>query len=309
MLIDDLLERNRTFVQGRRPQPLPAAESVSLAIVACFDPRLDALLRPALGLRDGEGFMLRTAGAVLAPGSHTLRSLAVAVYLFEVEQVLIVGHSHCRMASFPTAQLIDGFRRRGVSRDAFGDDDLRAWAGAIATPRDGVLATASAIAGAPFLPRDLKVAGAVLDDTSGALEMILRPGAPLPGQAPGSTREPSDAGPEAPAPVPPIPSAALHPALGELRLIAERLAASGKIDDLRRLRSAVKTEVYPLTKLALLRRFVQRATADSPEVQKAFALLQSQVEGAGHELAAKTLGELFGSLLHPGGGPTDSRRK
>jgi hypothetical protein len=47
MLIEDILKRNRAFVDGRTPKPLPPAEAVSLAIVACYDPRLDPLLRPA----------------------------------------------------------------------------------------------------------------------------------------------------------------------------------------------------------------------------------------------------------------------
>ncbi len=303
MTIDDLLERNRAFAAGRTPQPLPAAEAVSLAIVACFDPRLDPLLRPALGLGEGEGFMLRTAGAVIAPGSQTLRNLALAVYLFEVDLVLIVGHSSCRMASFPTGELIDGFRRRGVSREAFGTGDLRHWAGAIATPRDGVQASAAAIAAAPFLPSDLAVCGAVLDDASGALELILRPGEPLP-SAPDGVRDVADNRHQ-----PPVPVEALHPALGELRQIVERLATAGKVDDLRRLQGAVKTEVYPQGKLALLRRFVQRAAADSPEVQAAFTLLQSQLEGAGHDLAARTFSHLFGPLLRPGSGQTGARRQ
>ena len=329
MLIEDLLERNRKFVRGRAPEPLPAAEPVALAIVACFDPRLDPLLRPALGLADGEGFMLRTAGAVLAPGSHALRSLAVAAYLFEVEQVLVVGHTSCKMADFPTGDLIDGFRRRGVSRQAFGDGDLRSWAGATASPRAGVLGTAAAIVEAPFLPPDLEVAGAVLDDATGALEMVLRPGDPLPGQAPAGTREPAAApaaaripesggeqpaaapadeaagapAPAAPAPpdeVPPVPAEALHPTLGDLRQAVLELATSGRVDDLRRLRQAVDTEVYPQTKRALIRRFVQRAAAESPEIGQAFALLERQMKGADFRLAAKTLGDLFGPLL--GGG-------
>ncbi len=326
MLIDDLLKRNRAFVKGRAPKPLPAAETVSLAIVACFDPRLDALLRPALGLGEGEGFIIRTAGAVVAAGSHTLRNLALAVYLFEVEQVLIVGHTSCRMASFPTGQLIDAFRRRGVSREAFGDGDLRTWSGAISSPRDGVLASAAAIASAPFLPPDLAVGGAVLDDASGALKLILRPGDPLPGAVPDRVRDPdperrpappaaaeAPAG-DAPTSPPAIPAApgkqgirpgalAPHPSLGQLRQTVQQLAANVGVDDLRRLRRAVKTEVYPLNKLALLQRFFQRAAADSPEVQEAFALLQSQVEGAGHDLAARTLSDLFGPLVRrPGGG-------
>lgn len=182
MDLDELLQRNRAFVAGRTATPLPAAEAIPLAVVACYDPRLDPLLRPALGLAPSEGFMIRTAGALVTPDSLTLRSLAVAVYLFEVEEVLVVGHSSCRMAQFSTGAFIDAFRRRGVHREAFGDRDLRDWAGAVATPRDGVLASAAAIAGSPFLPKDLTITGVVLDDTTGRLEVVLKPGDPVPGR-------------------------------------------------------------------------------------------------------------------------------
>ncbi len=335
-LIDDLLKRNEAYVSGRAPQPWPEAGTVSLAVVACFDPRLDPMLRPALGLGEGEGFMLRTAGAVVAPDSHLLRALAVAVYLFEVEQVLIVGHSSCKMASFPTDDFIAAFRRRGVGREAFGDGDLRRWAGAIATPRDGVLATAAAILDAPFLPPDLAVAGAVLDDGKGRLEMILRPGEPLPGRirkpaeeaasvvgeparepAPTAEAPPADAGAppvplDASAPdlgelglaieqmmasgAPPNSVETLHPTLGQLYQAVERLAASGAGDDLRRLQKAVDTEVYPMHKLRLIQRFVQR-TARSPELGEAFSLVERLVKNADYHLAARALADLFGPLL------------
>ncbi|MCP3961774.1 MAG: carbonic anhydrase [bacterium] len=310
MLIDDLLKRNAAFVEGRAARPLPRAEQVPLAVVACYDPRLDALLRPALGLAEGEGFMLRTAGAAVPPTSHLLRSLAVAVYLFEVEEVVIVGHSSCRMASFPTDDFISAFRRRGVGRETFGAGDLRRWAGAIATPREGVLATAAAITGAPFLPPDLAIAGAVLDDESGRLEVILRPGEPLPDHLPVPAGGPGDAGGETPtrepAPPavppaapgsPPLPSEALHPAFTALRATVERLTEGGAPDGLDSLRRALAAEGHPLRKLALLRRFVQRTAAESPEIADAFAVLKRQVSGAGHDLAAKTLTDLFGPLL------------
>ena len=82
MWIDDLLERNGEFVQGRAARPLPRVEAVPLAVVACYDPRLDSLLRPALGLAEGDGFMLRTAGAALLKRQVTGASHDLAAKTF-----------------------------------------------------------------------------------------------------------------------------------------------------------------------------------------------------------------------------------
>src|SRR5688572_7045242 len=170
MFLDDIFERNRGWVRGRKPQPLPPVSTMRLAVVGCYDPRLDPLLLPALGLEPGDAFLLRSAGALLQPHSTSMRSLGLAIYMFGVTEVLIVGHAACRMAMFDSAAFIEEFRRRGVPRDAFGDESLRTWAGAIASPRQGVLQSVAAVRSAPFVPKDVRVAGVVLDEATGALE-------------------------------------------------------------------------------------------------------------------------------------------
>ncbi|MEM9594545.1 MAG: carbonic anhydrase [Acidobacteriota bacterium] len=178
MFLDELLEKNDTWSSSREAKPLPAAEPMALAVVTCFDPRLDPLLRPSLGLGPREGFFVRTGGALLQPDSPLLRALTVAVYLFEIPRVLVLGHSSCKMASFETSSFVDTFRRRGVAREAFGDGDLRTWAGAIATPRDGVLRSMDVLRSSPALPRDLEIAGALLDDRTGRIEGVCGQGTP-----------------------------------------------------------------------------------------------------------------------------------
>ncbi len=175
MLLDRILERNREYARGREVRPLPPPEVVRLALVACYDPRLDALLLPALGLGPGEAIVLRTAGAALGPDGPAMRSLALGVFLFGVTDVVVLGHTSCRMARFDTSEFIESFRGRGVPREAFGSEDLRQWAGAIPDPKRGVAWTVEAIRSAPFLPRDLAVSGLVLDDANGALETVVGP--------------------------------------------------------------------------------------------------------------------------------------
>jgi hypothetical protein len=153
-----------------------------------------------------------------------MRSLGLAIFMFGVTDVLIVGHAACRMAQFDTAAFIEEFRRRGVAREAFGDESLRTWAGAIASPRQGVLSSVAAVREAPFVPRDVRVAGVVLDEESGALEVIVRPDQPVEGAgatiatsgatrtASTSAREPPiDAAAGAVPPVPPAPAAKAPP--------------------------------------------------------------------------------------------------
>jgi carbonic anhydrase len=216
VFLDQILERNRAFVAGRQARPLPPPERMRLAVVACYDPRLDPLLLPALGLSPGDAFLLRTAGALVQPGSGSLRSLGLAVFMFGVTEVLIVGHAACRMAAFDSAWFIDAFRGRGVPREAFGPDDLRTWAGAIPSPRQGVLLSAANVAAAPFLPRDVSVAGAVLDEATGALQPVLSPGeipAATAGVAPAPEAPPApEAAREAPRPAVSHPGTAPQPA-------------------------------------------------------------------------------------------------
>jgi len=307
MFPDEILERNRAYVEQRTPEPLPAVEAVGLAIVTCFDPRLDPLLRPALGLREDEGFFLRTAGAMLFPDDRTLRSLAVAVYLLEIRQILIVGHTSCRMASFSTSSFIDAFRRRGVAREAFGDGDLRRWAGAIPSPRRGVLATAAAIADAPFLPAEMTIAGAVLDDTTGRLELVLRPD-----QRPAAEAVAADAAatalaaeePAATEEIPPPPPAAveqdaarrsgLEESLAAVRSSLWQLAArAGKGAELGRLREALAAEDHPHRQLALIEEFAARAATDTRDLVLALGQLKREAAGVRKELSLRNIAQLF----------------
>jgi len=277
---DDLLERNLDFAAGRDARPLPPVEAIPLAVVACYDPRLDPLLEPALGVREGQIFLFRAAGAVVRPDTGLLRSLAMAVYMFDVRQVLVLGHSSCRMAQFTTSQFIDTFRARGVRRDAFGDGDLRAWAGAVPSPRDGVLGSVAAIAEAPFLPSDLEIAGAILDDASGEIELVVRPGEQAavrnPETAPEDAPSEDEGAPEAPAAVvvPPPPSPApppgTQPTFEALRSVVEILTSDPGLRAARdELVRALRSERHPLRQLAHLQAFVKKGAGDTHQVRAA----------------------------------------
>lgn len=322
MLFEAILERNRAFAAGRAAEPLPPPAQIGLAVVACLDPRLDGLLRPALGLEPGRALLIRTPGAGVRPESGALRSLGVAAYLLGLTEVVVVGHTSCRMASFDTATFIDTFRRRGVPREAFGSEDLRIWAGAIPDPKRGVLASVAAVAEAPFLPRDLRVGGLLLDDATGALEVVLRPGEALPAGAavqpapeaaapekPSAERRAAEDRPAGSQARPPLAAAATSvtaaapPAAKDAMLEAARsalrsLAATREwSDEIRRLRSELQRTRNPLARLALLEKFIGRAAARSQEVSDTLRRLKREGVGAGSRLGQGGLLELFSRAL------------
>ena len=293
MHLEEILRRNRNYRQARPPRPLPPPQSESLAVIACYDPRLDGMLRPALGLGESEGLLLRTPGALLGRQGEPLRYLVLAVYLFGVTEVIVLGHSSCRMAAFDTAAFIEAFRRRGVPRQAFGDGDLRSWAGAIPNPRQGVQESLAAISGSPLLPRDLSVAGLLLDDTTGAVELVVRPGEPLsnasppPGEA--ATSEPdahtSPAPPGGPGAQASTTRTSMSPEgiaslVESLQKLIGTLESTGRwSEEIRQLRQELERERNPFARFRLLERFLESAARDSRDVAAAFERLKREALG------------------------------
>jgi len=338
MQLDEILERNQEFVRGRTPRPLPPAAAVPLAVVGCYDPRLDDLLRPALGVGPGEAILLRAAGARLAPGGDPLRSLGLAAFLFGIAEIVVVGHTSCRMAMFDVNAFIEAFRRRGLTRDAFGPEDLRAWAGAIASPRAGVLESVAAIHSAPFMPKDIAVSGLILNDETGALEVVVRPGevvvaatpAPAMPEGPVSSAAPAvepaavaparrDAAPAAPAPSAPAraaePDAPLAPRFDDRQInspeVRELLGSLGEMlqhiqwkgrwqGEVQTLRQELSRTANPFKRLQLLEDFYRRAAVESREVAAAYQELRRRAAGVKAAATPQTLSDILRVLT--GGG-------
>jgi len=322
MALAEILERNRAFLAGRASKPLPPPESIHQLILACYDPRLDQLLHDALGLDHGDEFLVRSAGAVVTPSGDPLRSIALAVYLFDVKAIAVVGHTSCRMAAFETSAFIDLFRRRGVRREAFGHEDLRAWAGAIAGPARGVQASVAVLRGASCLPRDLEVGGLVLDDATGALEVVVRPDevvsapqevVPLQAEPAPHAREAARDASEPRAPEPQVPQArpagaskpeATHQGQAAAADLAKLVASAASLVqvieahstwryEIRRLRAELHAERNPLSRVRLIDGFVRKAVTDSREVAAALERLKRDAQGAKIQLDEALLMELL----------------
>ena len=91
----DVLAANVRHAETFRRPPMEGMAARGLALLTCMDSRIDPL--GMLGLQRGDAKILRNAGARVT--DDVLRTLVLARYLLNVDRVMIVAHTRCRMAS------------------------------------------------------------------------------------------------------------------------------------------------------------------------------------------------------------------
>lgn len=183
-MLDEVLAANREFLT--RPAPSWAAHYPRrhAAVITCMDTRLVGLLEPALGIARGEVVELRVAGATLPEGealeSDVLRSLVGAIYLLDVQEVLVIGHLRCGMSQVDGQAVASRMQARGVdpaahvAYQAGGAEGLARWMGGFTDVHANVARVATTIRAHPYIPRSVPVHALVIDPDTGALELVAR---------------------------------------------------------------------------------------------------------------------------------------
>ena len=221
-ILEAIRANNEAFLKNQKP---PASCSASLAVLTCIDPRITPFLHSALGLSFSEVVWIRNAGNIVRdPLGDPLRSLAMAVFLKGATEILVLGHSDCRLEQLEANALLEALAAKGVQRQSLGPIDLRQWVGTFHDARKNVHAAVEQIRACPFLPASLPVHGMIMDTMTGALETLangyesllrpaLLPRAGTPPFYPGSSSTagppPEAAAPSSSAP-PPRPATAVR---------------------------------------------------------------------------------------------------
>jgi carbonic anhydrase len=186
-LLRQIGEANKSFLAGS-PRFLDA-DGDPFVVVACIDPRLTGFLEPALGLPRNRAAVIRTAGNQLSERTlDALRSIAVALYVKHAREIVIVGHTDCSMAAFSATEVSDSFRKAGIPRSAFGNEDLRAWFGAYASIRDNLTGSIGYLRKSGLVPPDIRIHGVILDTNQGSIEVVVDGNLASEGTAPPATQ-------------------------------------------------------------------------------------------------------------------------
>ena len=155
----DLFAANNEFTKNFEPHKLTGRALKGLAIVTCMDSRIEPL--KIVGMKAGDAKILRNAGARVT--EDVLRTLILATHLLNVNRVLVMPHTDCRMAQGEEAaihKLID--EKYGVNTSSLEFKTTSDQLGALASDINRVRSY-------PLLREGVVVAGAIYDVKTGKI--------------------------------------------------------------------------------------------------------------------------------------------
>jgi carbonic anhydrase len=180
-LLNEILEHNKKFIENREYEKYTTDKfpNKRLVIVSCMDTRLVELLPKAMDFGNGDVKIVKTAGAIVShPFGSIMRSILVAVYELGADEVCIVGHYDCGMASLKAENTIQKMKERGVSEENldllhYSGVDFEKFLHGFDCVEDSVKHSVSMVHNHPLMPKDVQVHGLVIDPKSGRLDVIV----------------------------------------------------------------------------------------------------------------------------------------
>ena len=176
-MIDEMLRHNEEFVacEGYKPHITSKYPDKKIAIVTCMDTRLVTLLPAALGIKNGDVKMIKNAGGVITdPWDSTVRSLLVAIYELGVKEIMVIGHTQCGVQGMNAEEMIHLMEQRGIEKETIRlvkncGIDLEKWFKGFEESEQSVRDSVELVRNHPFIPKDVKVSGYIMDSTTGKL--------------------------------------------------------------------------------------------------------------------------------------------
>jgi carbonic anhydrase len=179
--IDEILKFNRQFVENKEYEKYLTTKfpNKKLVIVTCMDTRLTELLPKAMNLRNGDAKVIKNAGAIItAPFGNIMRSILVALYELDAEEVMIIGHRDCGMTGINPEQVVDHMTDRGVSDEVIrtlrnSGINLNRWLQGFDNVEESVENSVDIVRNHPLLPAGTPVHGLIITPDTGLLELVV----------------------------------------------------------------------------------------------------------------------------------------
>ncbi len=174
-MLDALSAANAAHVAGDGAARAALPGEMLPFVITCMDPRLVGRVIPALGLQATPPPQAKFAGAVIRAGDVAGARSVLAAAIFNVaSEVLVIGHTDCRMGRTTANEIRSGVARLGIPGGAFGGEDPAAWLGAFASERSSVLASVAALRADPRVPAAMPIHGLLFHLESGSIEVLVR---------------------------------------------------------------------------------------------------------------------------------------
>lgn len=179
-LLADILSYNRYFVEQELYKEYTTTKfpDKKMVILTCMDTRLIELLLKAMNVKNGDVKVIKNAGAILShPFGSIMRSLLVAVYELQAEEVFVIGHYDCGMSGLDSEKIISEMKKRGISEETIdvlnrSGIRLNSWLKGFRSVEESVTHSVRMIREHPLMDKSVPVHGLVIDPDTGKLDLL-----------------------------------------------------------------------------------------------------------------------------------------
>lgn len=178
--LNEILRFNKEFVENKQYEPYKTSKfpDKKILILTCMDTRLIELLPKAMNLRNGDAKIIKSAGAMVAhPFGGIMRSILVAVYELQADEVYVIGHYDCGMSTVDPYLMVDHMIEKGISEEIiksikYSGIDLIEWLRGFGDVEKNVLNSVDIIRNHPLFPKNTPVHGLVMNPETGKLDLL-----------------------------------------------------------------------------------------------------------------------------------------
>ncbi|AOC92186.1 carbonic anhydrase [Bacillus sp. L381] len=180
-LLNDIMKFNEQFTKQKEYEKYQTSKfpDKKMAILSCMDTRLVELLPHAMNMRNGDVKIIKSAGALVAhPFGSIMRSLLVAVYELNADEVCVIGHHDCGMSKINSEDMLGKIIDRGIPKERIdmlkhSGVDLDQWLKSFDSVEESVTDSVNVIKHHPLFPDNVPVHGLVIDPETGKLDLVI----------------------------------------------------------------------------------------------------------------------------------------
>jgi len=173
MLLNEIIESNKEFVDEFEEVKLSHIPQKKLAVVSCMDTRLtDGFLEKAMAISRGDAKIIKNAGNNVLD-RDVIRSVAAAIFALGAEEVILIGHYDCGMSNVDVEKLKSIMLERGISPEEIAKIDIGDWIGSIESEESNVINGINKIKKSPLIPDDVPVHGLIIDPITGKIDILV----------------------------------------------------------------------------------------------------------------------------------------
>lgn len=178
--IEEILAFNALFAENEDYHSYTTTKypDKKMAVLSCMDTRLTELLPAALNIKNGDVKIIKNAGAMVTHAfGSVMRSLLIAIYELDVEEIMVIGHHDCGMQHLNADTILQKMLARGVTTDTlntlkYSGIDTNHWLEGFDSAEASVIETVDAIKHHPLVPKDIIIQGFIIDPLTGKLDVL-----------------------------------------------------------------------------------------------------------------------------------------